>query len=273
MAALRKIDISEFPAITPPADIGERPKFAWIEVDKLVIDETYQRNITKTGRKTIQRIAEAFNWANFEPPIIASIGGGRYAVVNGQHRTAAAALCGLETIPCVIVDADEARQALAFVAINATVTAISPLQVHRAAVAGGDKEARKIQALCKRAGVQILRNPMATDAMEIGDTTAVKTIYSSVKRFGEELAEIALSCARSGGAGWLNAVMIRGFCFALEPAPEWAESRKLLKAVTAMPFTSIFREAGKIASASSDGKGGAAGILIAKFLEKQLGGL
>jgi hypothetical protein len=269
-AVLRKIDITEFSKIEPPAALGERPKFAWVDIDMLMIDQTYQRDMTKQSRKTVQRIAEHFNWACFEPPMIAPIGCDRFAIINGQHRTTAAMLCGIDKIPCMIVDADEARQAMAFVAINAVVTGVSPLQVHRAAVAGGDQEARKIENICKRSGVRILRNPISTDAMEIGDTTAVRTIYSAVKRFGDDLTEIALTCARAGGAGWINPVFIRGFCFALEATPEWSESRKLLKLVQAMPFTSIYSEAGRIKQASSDGKGGAAGILIAKYLDKQL---
>lgn len=134
---------------------------------------------------------------------------------------------------------------------------------------GGDSEARRVDCICKRAGVRVLKYPMTIDQMEIGDTTAIRTIYSAVKRFGEDLVEVALSCARAGGAGWLSPVFIRGFCLALESEGQWAASRKLLKIVQSMPFTAIYRQAGELASSSDDGRSGAAGGLIAEFLDKQ----
>lgn len=100
MSGFRKIDISDFEKIAAAMNPGERPKFAWIEIDKLVIDDGYQREMTKHSRKTVERIASAFNWACFEPPIVASIGGGRFAIINGQHRTTGAALCGLNKGGC-----------------------------------------------------------------------------------------------------------------------------------------------------------------------------
>jgi ParB-like chromosome segregation protein Spo0J len=53
--------------------------------------------------------------------------GGRFAIIDGQHRTTSAAILGIETVPCQIVIAEQTEQAAAFKAINGTITPISQM--------------------------------------------------------------------------------------------------------------------------------------------------
>jgi hypothetical protein len=141
---LRAIDLAPLrPRYTGPAsEVGERPELQWVKISRLRIDPRYQREIGRRGADNILAIAPAFKWAKFAPVVVAPIAGGLFAIVDGQHRTTAAALRGFESVPCVIIAADEADQADAFVAINANVTAMSPLQLHAARLAAGNKRRR-----------------------------------------------------------------------------------------------------------------------------------
>ena len=64
--------------------------------------------------------------------------GGRFAIIDGQHRTTSAAIVGFESVPCQIVIAAKEEQAAAFKAINGTTTPISIMALHAAALVAGE---------------------------------------------------------------------------------------------------------------------------------------
>ena len=83
---------------SPPASEfspGPAPFLEWIEINKLVVDVTYQREIGRRGATNVNQIAENFDWSKFAPVIVAPVEGGQFAIVDGQHRTTAAMLRGL----------------------------------------------------------------------------------------------------------------------------------------------------------------------------------
>src|SRR5437868_11859154 len=86
--------------VTAPRDIGPAPDLRWLPIDRLVIDDSYQRPIAFAGRRNINAIANAFDWRRFSPVIVAPVEGGSYAIVDGQHRTTAAAAIGITSVPC-----------------------------------------------------------------------------------------------------------------------------------------------------------------------------
>lgn len=79
---------------------GPAPILNWLEIDKLVVDSTYQREIGRRGAANVYQIAENFDWSKFAPVIVAPIEGGKFAIVDGQHRTTAAMLRGQQEVPC-----------------------------------------------------------------------------------------------------------------------------------------------------------------------------
>jgi len=91
----------------------------------LVVDPAYQRPIIGRGRHNVDRIARTFSWSCFAPVVVAPVEGGKFAIIDGQHRTTAAALVGLESVPCHVVAAAREAQAAAFKAINGVTTPIS----------------------------------------------------------------------------------------------------------------------------------------------------
>src|SRR5271168_1397409 len=106
---------------------GPAPMLQWLKIADLRVDPTYQRPIIGKGRRNVDRIARAFSWSFFAPVVVAPIEGGRFAIIDGQHRTTAAVLAGFDSVPCQIVIAGQDQQAAAFKAINGITTLISAM--------------------------------------------------------------------------------------------------------------------------------------------------
>lgn len=234
MTELRAIDVSDYAPLKPPETFGAAPQLQWLQIALLVVDDSYQREITDEGRTKVRRIAAEFDWDRFAPVVVAPIVGGRYAIVDGQHRTTSAQLAGFDSVPCSIILADRRKQAIAFDAINGNVTRVTPAQRFRAMVAAGDVEALRIDAVCSRAGVRVrVSNAKRRADILPGDTFAFAAIRTSVLKYGDDTVETALRCivtSADGEGGWLSATPIRAISAALHDHPEWLKSRRLLAA-------------------------------------------
>jgi len=228
---LRSIDLAPFRARYTGAasEVGERPELQWVKISKLRIDPRYQREIGRRGTENILAIAPAFKWAKFAPVVIAPIAGGLFAIVDGQHRTTAAALRGFESVPCVIIAVSDADQADAFVAINANVTAMSPLQLHAARLAAGNRAAAALTEVCKEAGVTICRYPVPSNKIKPGETLAVAMLQSALEKYGRDVLIAALSCitkTRRGNPGMIRLQIVNALCAVLEAERNWLANRK-----------------------------------------------
>jgi hypothetical protein len=53
---------------------------------------------------------------------VAPVEGGQFAIVDGQHRTTAAIRRGQKEVPCQVVQADRAKQAAAYAAVDGNIT-------------------------------------------------------------------------------------------------------------------------------------------------------
>jgi hypothetical protein len=276
-AALRAIDPQPFIELAgdmPQLDAGLMPQLRWIEIDKLNVDPAYQREIMASGRKNIVRIAREFEWARFATVVVAPIGD-RFAIVDGQHRTTAAALRGIKKVPCQIINADRRKQAAAFAAINANVTEMSPMQLHAAKLAGGDVEADRLDKICRKAGVTILRYPIQTKNQKVGETMAPGALYRALVKFGDQVVLAALQCVtrtRDGYPGFLRSPLITALCTALQSNEDWRSSAALLPAMGKLDLRVVFETAWKSAKAGSGG--GVVRALVAEIsahLQSEIG--
>lgn len=188
----RRIDTLGFR--NPPkfeGDVGEVPALVWIKITELFVDESYQRLIGEHGLSAVYRIAKEFDWKKFGALVVARVGD-KFALIDGQHRAYAAALRRLLEVPCTVVQATTEEQAAAFAAINAKVVRVNDLSIHRAAVAAKDPAALRLNAVCERAEVTICRYKSPENALKPGETLALGTIRSCLKRYGEEALVLAL---------------------------------------------------------------------------------
>jgi hypothetical protein len=206
---------------------GAAPMLQWLKIADLVVDPAYQRPIVGNGRRNVDRIARAFSWSCFAPVVVSPVEGGKFAIIDGQHRTTSAAIVGFDSVPCQIVIAAREEQAAAFKAINGTITPISQMALHAAALVASEPWAVQIAHVCACAQVELLRYPVPADKQAPGQTMAVGTIAQCLKRYGEATLISALQCVTqtaNNQPGALSARMIKALCDVLNGDRERRDS-------------------------------------------------
>lgn len=207
--------------------MGAKPDLKWIDIDRLVVDHDYQRPIRGKGAANVRKIAAQFKWSCFTPVIVAMTSGGKYAVVDGQHRTTAALLVGIKAVPCMVISATPNEQAAAFKAINDVTTRLSRQALHAASKAAGDADALALEDVARRAEVTILRYPLAADQQsEGGMTMAIGCLERSLRVYGRDVLVTALQCVtqtENNQPGLLISAVIRALCEVVSAHPEWRD--------------------------------------------------
>jgi hypothetical protein len=237
---------------------GPAPTLRWISIADLCIDRHYQEPITGLRRGDVQRIAKTFSWSCFTPVVVAPLEAGKFAIIDGQRRTTAAALLGLQSVPCQIVAADRERQALAFRTINRGIGSPSRMARHAAAVAASDAHAVGLADICVRAGVELLRYPVPLDRQAAGQTMAVGALTQCLRRYGQNTLITALQCVTqttNNQPGVLSARMIKALCVVLHGDRELRDGGlAVLEAFDAIDLIALQRAAsdkGAISDVSS----------------------
>jgi hypothetical protein len=222
---MRAIDASEFASIAVP-DVGAAPMLQWIQVSDLVVDDAYQRPIYGAGRINVRRIAAEFRWSKFAPLVCAPVAGGKFAIIDGQHRATAAALIGIDSVPAQLIIADRIEQAAAFKSINGQVTRMHKLALHAAALAAGDADAAELASIAEAAGVTLLRYPLPIEKMEPGQTQALGAIGEGLRLYGRETVITGLQCiieTTNNRAGMLSGPILRGLFSTLGGNAGWRD--------------------------------------------------
>lgn len=178
MSGFRPVDVSDLPPCQPRPQPA--PQLLWIGVDQLVIDEAYQRPLAPGNKLAIRRIAQDFQWSRFAPVLVAPVAGGRYALIDGQHRAHAAALCGFDSIPAMVTLVAPEEQALAFIEINTRQIRVGREQVYRAALAAGEGWAVACRDVVEAAGCRLMTSKYSTAQKRPGMVFAVSLIQRVV---------------------------------------------------------------------------------------------
>ncbi|TNE66820.1 MAG: hypothetical protein EP336_09390 [Rhodobacteraceae bacterium] len=180
MGNYREISVEGFEAVEPKPQPA--PQIMLVKIANLVIDEMYQRPLARNNITAIKRIASDFQWARFSPIIVAPVAGGRYAVIDGQHRTYAAAICGFDSVPAMVTLIAPADQALAFIEINTSQIRVSSHSVYRAALAAEDEWAVRARNAVEAAGCRLMTCNMSTNRKKPGMVFAVTLIKGLVDK-------------------------------------------------------------------------------------------
>jgi hypothetical protein len=184
MITPRPVKPMTFPDLKPAGFEGEKPSLQWVAPTSLLIDGTYQRDLSERSVRLIRRMIENFAWNRMKPPIVVKVGAASLHIVDGQHTAIVAATLGIPQIPVFIVKADSVdERARAFVGHNSDRVAVSPFDIYRALLASGDPDAVDVDNVCKRAGVRI-RTISPSSAIAEGDTACCGLIRHLVKRRG-----------------------------------------------------------------------------------------
>jgi len=186
----------------------------WLELSQLVIDTRYQREPGPRGEKHIRKIALEFDCRQFAPIICAPRNAaGQYAVIDGQHRCAAALARGdVGRVPAWVVggEADLKSQAQAFMAINAKNARVVPSALWFARRAAGDPAAQTLFDLCERAGVEICRYAKPNRKRRYNETMATGEIDQAQRTHGDAVTLRALTVLVRASALAQRSLVVQG---------------------------------------------------------------
>jgi hypothetical protein len=176
---MRTIEVSDADVIAVGAagvTAGAAPILGWLKIAELVIDDDYQRDLKPDNWRRIRKIADRFRWSRFSPVFVSPIEGGRYAVIDGQHRTHAAAICGFTEVPCQIVQMTREEQAASFAAVNGMVTKVTGYQILKAAIVAGEGWAIRAAKICEDGGCRLMTYPGSTGFKKPGEIYPIALI-------------------------------------------------------------------------------------------------
>lgn len=176
---------------------GNKPNMAWIDIEKLNIDDTYQRDVTRTRSKNnINFIARHFSWEKFTPITVVKTDAGDYNIIDGQHRYKAAKILGdIKELPCWVIDkTDSSKQADTFIGINKNRVSTNPYDLYKAKIASKDTKALRCDEFCVKAGIIIPFNGYCSQPCM---TLALSTINKHLSFKNDAYLLEAINCIKS----------------------------------------------------------------------------
>lgn len=163
--------------------LGQRPELRWVDVDKINVDHNYQREL-KPAR--VAQILKDFNWASFQPVMLAEHEDGTFSVFDGQHRVAAARKHPkISQVPAAVLKiADTRGEAVAFLGVNVNRSAVTTVEKFWAGVEAGDTAMLRVRDVLARAGCEVIQAVGVKAAAN--KTNAVTAVERSIRAAGEE---------------------------------------------------------------------------------------
>lgn len=217
-------------------DAGPAPMLQWIAIDRLVVDDDYQRGLAAHNWARIREIAATFSWARFTAVAVAPIEGGRFTIIDGQHRTHAAAACGIDEVPCQVTQMDKATQAAAFTAINGNAIKIRTHQIYRAALVAGEPWAQELHDIGIAAGCTFATANLQLARREIGVVYQIAAVRKAIREYGRDRVAGALAMVRhqpgfaDDAEYWVHSILtptikaIASRPHVLTAPPKWVQS-------------------------------------------------
>jgi hypothetical protein len=186
-----------------------QPIFEWVDPSTLLVDEGYQRDCSERCLKLVRKIVCNWDWARYKGPVAVMTDTG-LELIDGQHTAIAAATHpDIVEIPVMIVEAPvRAERAAAFIGHNKDRIAVTAAQIHIAALAAGDGDAKAIADVATMAGVTILRS-QKKQGYKPGETLAVSAIGHMVRLRGKAMPADVLTALVEGGCAPITQVHIK----------------------------------------------------------------
>lgn len=172
---------------------GPAPMLQWLRLDQLLIDEAYQRPLAKGNWKSIETIAANFRWSRFGPVLVAPVEGGMFAVIDGQHRIHAAALCGIAEVPAMVVQVGTEEQSRAFAWINSQSIRVTVFHVYKAALAAREDWAIRAEAAVTGAGCRLMTYNMTGSMKQPRQVFCVGFIRKQIEAGNDEAVRLGLT--------------------------------------------------------------------------------
>lgn len=223
---------------------GSVGRLEMVPVSRLVIDTTYQRAVSAGSVRNIKRICQKFDWAKFLP-VIVTCDRDTYSIVDGQHRTIAAATIGIQEVPCYVLSCSASEAAAAFAAINGNVTPVQPIDLWFAELAAQEPKAVALQRVLDAAGVKVTRKK---EGHLSGETRSINVLARALEFYGPAVLTTILQCiveTGDGNPGMITGAVVNGIGRAIRTKPELlANPSKLFDVFDGISISTMVYEAG-----------------------------
>ena len=224
----RPIQALELPSNLKPNDIAEgQPLTREVSPKDLLVEPSYQRDLSGASIKLIRKIVVGWDWAKFKPPVCAETEDGLF-IIDGQHTAIAAASHPLvKTIPVLVVSAERLeKRAEAFVSHNRDRLAMSAHQIFHAERAAGNVSAQIVWELAKKTGAIIPRSIPRRGNARAGEVLAIQQCLQIYKAHGDDVLERIFRIAVGAELAPLGNTVARGLRILLTD-DVFAEARKM----------------------------------------------
>lgn len=206
-------------------DPGEPPLQIWVTLDQLVVNEDYQRDLSKQAMKAICKMAQTWDWGKFTSPNVAPTDyEGVYELVDGQRTAIAAATNGkIEKIPVLLSKANLLKdKASNFIGINNSRIPLTRAAIFTAELAAQDETAISVECALSETGARILTVPPTKNIFKVGDTMAIGALKNIVLSKNADRLKRLLSVAVGGEAAPISANLLKALnlCLPNEEDPE-----------------------------------------------------
>lgn len=181
------------PRYLPP--IGSQPSIEWIHLNRLSVDEVYQRSTdNEASRRLIASIAAKFDWRLCGPLVVSRRTDDTLTIIDGQHRwIAASRRSDIPQLPCCVFRYESIEEeARMFILANRARKPMNRLDDYFAALAAADEDALEIQQLVVDAGLRVARNTSST-AWASGEIAFTAAIATSIRKFGPAITSAVLT--------------------------------------------------------------------------------
>lgn len=211
---LRKIEIRK--DLDCPVVASSKPRFEWLPIEALRIDDRYQRPLNAGSWKAIRKIAKNFDWKFFSIVDVSKREGGVYAIIDSQHRVHGAAMAGMTHVPCLVHTMTLEEEAEAFAAINGNVVAMTYWSMYRASLFAGEAWALASSKCVSDAGCTLMTNNKASASKKGGEIFTIQDVRKKVEAGKAKEVTFALKVLRDSVHGdepqyytsvWLKAIM------------------------------------------------------------------
>jgi hypothetical protein len=137
---------------------GRPPEFVNVPPTSLLVEESYQRDLSAASIRLIRKIVSGWDWGKFKPPVCARTPRGLF-VIDGQHTAIGAATHpDIDEIPVMVIEAASVdERARSFVAHNRDRVTITKASILVAEVAAGVPSGMSILAAVEAGGGRVPR--------------------------------------------------------------------------------------------------------------------
>lgn len=201
-ASSAKVTPLPFQRVSKGAQVGAPPSLEQVPVDRLNVDDSYQRATDSPGsRAIIVRMIKQWDWSLCQPLVVARRADGSLWILDGQHRHAGAVERGdIAFLPCVILSSlDREGEARTFVKLNTERQKLNQAEIFHGMLAAGDPDAKQVQQLLDNAGWRVVRSS-GTDNWKPGDLQCAPMLVKALKLKGTAPVQFALTTLRAAYA-------------------------------------------------------------------------